>query len=152
MHHSIHTLATALLLSLAGLSACSKDTATPTTASTPEQLLVGQWQQTTSTNGMTGRTSPADPAQRLKLVFTAAGQLTMLLNGTVVNTTPYSLVKRQSMLTQQLETYLVTDPGNTQVLQTVRVDANTLVLAIDAYDGPSATYQRRILGSNSLYW
>lgn len=143
MLHPSRALVIVLLLSLVGLSACSKDAAVPATVFTPEQMLVGHWQLTASTNGMTGRTSPADPTQRLELIFTSAGQWTTLLNGTVVQTGPYSLIKRQSMLTKQLETYLVTAPGTSQLSQTVRVDATTLVLGFDAYDGPSETYQHQ---------
>ena len=129
----------ATLLGLASLLSCSKDTAVSPTG-TPAQLLVGQWQLATETNGMTGRSTPADPAQRRELVFTSAGQMTTLLNGTAVDTKPYSLKQQQSALTQQLETYLVTTPGT--LPQTVRVDATTLTLHFDVYDGPGATYQR----------
>ena len=129
------------LLGLPSLASCSKDGAAP--QSTPAQLLVGQWQLATYTNGMTGRTTPADPAQRRELVFTAAGQMTTLLNGTAVDTKPYSLVQQQSALSQQLETYLVTAPATMQhPLTVVRVDANTLTLNLDAYDGPNSAYQR----------
>lgn len=132
----------ATLLGLASLSSCSKNTAVSPTG-TPAQLLVGQWQLATSTNGMTGRTTPADPAQRRELVFTSAGQMTTLLNGSAVDTTPYSLVQQQSTLSQQLKTYLDTAPGTMQrPLTVVRVDATTLTLSMDAYDGPGATYQR----------
>ena len=89
---------------------------------------------------MTGRSTPADPAQRRELVFTSAGHMTTLLNGTAVDTKLYSLKQQQSALTQQLETYLVTTPGT--LPQTVRVDATTLTLHFDVYDGPGATYQR----------
>lgn len=144
MHHFLRALAAVLLLGTASLSACSKDAAAPTAAPTPEQLLVGRWQLVSSTNGMTGGSSPADPAQRFELVFTSAGHCTALLNGAVVKTGPYSLTKRVSMLTKQPAIYLLTDPGTLQVPQTVRVDAAALVLSIDAYDGPSGTYQRQL--------
>ena len=141
MHYSFRPLAFVVLLpALAVFASCSKDAAAP--ASTSTQLLVGQWQLAASTNGMTGRTSPADPNQRQELVFTAAGQLTTFVNGTAVSTTSYALQQRQSPLTQRLETYLVTTPNQMQVAQTVHVDATTLTIAIDAYDGPGATYRR----------
>ncbi|GAA4049793.1 hypothetical protein GCM10022409_40610 [Hymenobacter glaciei] len=128
-----------VLVGVVSLTSCSKDAAAP--AAAPTQLLVGQWQLTASTNGMNGRTSPADPNQRRELIFTAQ-QMTTLVNGTVVNTTPYWLEQRNSPLTQHLETYLVTTHDSMQVPQRVHVDTTTLSLAIDAYDGPSVTYQR----------
>ena len=91
---------------------------------------------------MTGRTSPADPAKRIELVFTPTKQLITLLNGTVIGTTPYALIQKQSMLTKQLETFLVTDPGNPQQAQTIRISATTLGLGFDAYDASSETYHR----------
>jgi hypothetical protein len=130
----------AVLLGFASLSSCSKDEASPT--ATPAQLLLGRWLLTTSTNGMTGHATPADPAQRRELVFTAPGQMTALLNGTILSTKSYSLVQQQSALTQKPETYLVTASGAMQLPQTVRVDATTLTLSFDVYDGPSATYHR----------
>ena len=139
MYHSFRSLLFgAVLLGLASLSSCSKTAVSP--ADTPAELLVGQWQLATETNGMTGQTAPADPAQRRELVFTAAGQLTALLNGTAVDTKPYSLQQRQSALTQRPETYLMTTPST--LPQTVRVDATTLTLSFDVYDGPGATYRR----------
>ena len=126
------------LLGLAGLSSCSKADVSPPAA--PAELLVGRWQLTTETNGMTGRTAPADPAQRRELVFTPAGQMTTLLNGATVDTRPYSLQQQQSTLTQRPETFLITIPG--ALPQRVRVDATTLTFSFDIYDGGGDTYQR----------
>lgn len=125
-----------LFLSLVGFCACSKDAAAPT----PAQLLVGHWQLVSETNGSTGRTTPANPAQSQEISFTAAGQMTTRVNGTVIKDGLYSLAQQQSTLTNQLETYLITAPGQMQVPITIQVDATTLTLAIDAFDGPSTHF------------
>ena len=147
MNQSLRPVAAALLLSLAGLAACSKEAAAPAaaiTATTPEELVLGQWRLVASTNGMTGTSSPADFAQRSELIFTSAGQLTILLNGKVIKTSPYSLVQRQSIPTNQLKTYLITAPaGTTELTKTIRVDAYTLEISFDGVDAPSDTYQRQ---------
>ena len=126
--------------SLAGLTSCSKDAAAPT-ASTAE-LLTGHWQLTASTNGMSGQTTPADPSQRRELIFTSGGQMTSLLNGIVQDSKSYSLVQQESALSQKLETYLVTPSLARQIPQKVSVDATTLTLSLDVYDGPTTTSKR----------
>ena len=141
----------AFALAVANLGACQKKSVDPNEIcisyppDTTTQLL-GRWELTEVTNGMNGRTYPADPAQRHEIVFDASGQARMFLNGTVQSTAPFSLRQAPSYITRQPEMFIVYGAVNGSTLQFIAaLSSSTLTIAIDAADGGSQTYTRRSL-------
>ena len=139
-----------ILFTAASLGSCKKasvgpkmNTCFPSVQPSAATLLVGRWELTQTSGGLSGRTVPANPAQRLEIEFMADGQAQVLLNGTPTTTAAYTLSQRVAYLTQRPETFVEFPAPETGPSSFIaELSATTLALSQDGNDGITATYRR----------
>lgn len=132
--------AASLGLLLIGTTACDKASPTPEKASSA--LLAGHWELTYTTGGLAGGTQPADPSRKQAIVFTSAGQSSILLNGTVISSSPFTLTQAPA-ITGRAETFVTYATGSTISSFINKLLTNELVLTENVYDGFDLHYTRR---------
>ena len=131
MFRSMRRAAPILILLAASLGACHKVEVVPeapkpticfppTPANAAAQLL-GRWELTQTSGGLDGRTHPADPARKQEIVFSASGQVQLLLNGAVVATFQYSVANALSIATGSPQPFIIS--GTPGVAYRQRIDA-----------------------------
>lgn len=143
MYHPFRPLLVAALVGLSAFTACQKAPVEPD--SQAETTLVGRWQLTQTSGSISGRTQPADPQQLREIVFGADGQAQVLLNGTPVGTSAYTLSQAAAANTRRIETFInYAGPQLSGHPFIAELSATTLVLSDDYPDGLSVKYERRV--------
>ena len=132
------------LILLASLPACNSKKEEPTPQTSDEATLVGRWELTRTIGGLAGGVRLADPSRKEEIIFSAAGQASFLLNGTVNSTLPYSLAQGTSYITRQPQTFVYYGTTRTSLNMYIeQLSATKLVLAEDAADGQGREYIKR---------
>ncbi|WP_201986563.1 hypothetical protein [Hymenobacter rubidus] len=141
MRFTRHLFFSLILLASLGFTACEKTAPSPESATKAQ--LVGRWQFVESSGGSTGKTIPADPAKKYEVVFTAAGQATGLLNGTVTGTAPYTLTVADA-ITGPNKIFLNCSGIQGLFAQgPIEISGNNFYLSDNFYDGFMSHYVRR---------
>jgi hypothetical protein len=128
------------------LTGCSKDhdaVVAPESAQ-PQSQLVGRWLLTQTDGGLSGKTTPNDPAHPQEIIFDNSQQATFLLDGTVSRQTSYSLAPASSYLTHRNENFLTYGTRTGAEKQFIsELSATKLVLKEDYADGRGYYYARQ---------
>ncbi|WP_210517993.1 hypothetical protein [Hymenobacter terricola] len=130
------------LFSFLAMAACEKESTAP--AASTAAALVGRWELTHTTGGLTGHVLTADPNRKREIIFTADGQAELIVNGIITGISPYTLTQALSRTTRQSRPYLAYGPDGPDTQQYIeQISPTSLILAQDFEDGISSYFIRR---------
>ncbi|WP_310394302.1 hypothetical protein [Hymenobacter sp.] len=142
MFHFLRSCSFGLFLAASlGTVSCQQGSAIPEApANSP---LIGRWKLTQTSEGVAGRTMPADPVRKQEVKFGTTGNAEFYLNGSRTSTVSYATVTTPSRHTGKPETFLVYGANTGTKLMVRQLTSSKLILSEDHSDGFAHHYVRR---------
>ncbi len=117
------------------LVSCKKDNVTV-------NPLIGEWELSAEINGQTGIKTIYESGKGNVSKFTET-TYEMTRDGKTIKGT-YSIITYQALTTMKEEKQIVFDEKANGTKNYITIENNTLIIAVDAYDGPSTIFKRML--------